>query len=1346
MLIAPRFAALLLVLALGSPLDAANLITNGDFAAGRDGWAVYPHRQGAGDAAVVDDGDGGQLLRITKNKPLPGPPGAHQIVALTQPNRAHELRYRVRAIDVRYADSSVMRPVVQVFFRNTDTGETVRIVTEPLPVEPVEWQTVSLRFTPPANADQMQVTVMSHGMTGTVELDDFELTALPSHLGAWPASRREGRWMNDIARDIATPHTPWARPLPGGPLKVAMLLNRVGAREAMELAQRLDMDFEAVLAYHPTALGLPDENAEFIGTSITEKRVALEAMLEKQHDLFIIGCVQWTALPPEAAEAILAKVRDGMGLVIVFEQDELAPSGEPVAAPRIVEGIPADALRFGYVYGWSAAKNSETAPGPDEPLHTFTLGRGRIAHLRYTYPDQLKWQGIEKSYGPYGGSALTPWVMYDGSNLHRYEYHMMMLARTCLWAAQRSAEADPKVAPMAVPAGRAASLSLLGARGVMHYALRDDRFGVTMTSGQIEGGAIELPALPAGTYRLTYRLLDDAGRVIAFGAPRLDVAPRGRIENTRRVLTDRFGRILMDESQPLTPLHRLDVIGVDENGAPLAIERSEVMLPGAPRDDYLLGPYTSMSSYYIMHLMHQRVADHFANNAQYEIGRWRNQFRAPLLSAARVGMEHVAGSQTLYKARPWQAKYRKRHLDLVERDAKQLAEAGVEPTGVAMGDESTVYWGYTDEFNDDAEFVAALRDWTQKQYQTLDSLNATWGTRFVDWSDVTPIALVDARKTGQYARWFDGWQCVNDSFTTLLRDSAAAIHQHLPDTPVGFEDPIDIGVATGYDVPAMFQPVTFYGAYQRYGHWLTMRSFAKPGAVMLSVSHARTPDPQGRQGRWQLWSSLFHGFQGHLYHRLEGSYDYAAMGYDLSLRHKWLTNDPISTQDEADAVAHYPVELKSFGEVTKQLNDGYARLVLSAVREAEPVAIYHNTPSVYAAFLVATVNDDDPTLSKRYSENLDAPFIMEHLLNDAHVTYRMVSDGEIDNGLQAKVLVLPRVLAMSKQTAERIAAFVRDGGTLVAGVRPAVFDEHCNPQASGLLDAVFGVKSAMPQVAELQTDAATIDGVGSLPHVEYDPNVALAGGTARGLTQRDRVPLMIENKYDNGRAILWNILPRYHVDGRNIRDMVDSWGRMLDAAFGNAPVPEMGHPALLDSLRRATRDVPHPVTFTGQSADLRAVELWSFTHGKTNLIGLSRRNYPLDTDVDHVNLAIDGERHVYDVIRGEYLGRTNTFTVPLEWGDAGLIATLPTKAAAPRVAAEGDALRIVIDHDTVLRLRVFDPAGDERPEHHRNLVAHGGEAQTYRVPRAANDAAGTWRIELTDVISGLLTFAELNRP
>ena len=72
------------------------------------------------------------------------------------------------------------------------------------------------------------------------------LSALPCVAGAQnpPALRDMGPQFYHLSADFATPHTAWAKPYAGAKPRVLVIAPRYSQRDTIELAQRLDMDFE----------------------------------------------------------------------------------------------------------------------------------------------------------------------------------------------------------------------------------------------------------------------------------------------------------------------------------------------------------------------------------------------------------------------------------------------------------------------------------------------------------------------------------------------------------------------------------------------------------------------------------------------------------------------------------------------------------------------------------------------------------------------------------------------------------------------------------------------------------------------------------------------------------------------------------------------------------------------------------------------------------------------------------------------------------------------------------------------------------------------------------------------
>jgi len=121
---------------------------------------------------------------------------------------------------------------------------------------------------------------------------------------------------NKLSGKLVTPHIKWANPYCKGKLKALFIAPTLGQRETIELAQRLSLDYTALMThdYHemyqdpkwlPHAVPFPSVD------KIVQKK------LRKNYDLILIGKVSWKALPEYLREWISEQVEQGTGLVYV---------------------------------------------------------------------------------------------------------------------------------------------------------------------------------------------------------------------------------------------------------------------------------------------------------------------------------------------------------------------------------------------------------------------------------------------------------------------------------------------------------------------------------------------------------------------------------------------------------------------------------------------------------------------------------------------------------------------------------------------------------------------------------------------------------------------------------------------------------------------------------------------------------------------------------------------------------------------------------------------------------------------------------------------------------------------
>ena len=274
------------------------------------------------------------------------------------------------------------------------------------------------------------------------------LMALGGPAQAYPPYGSPDQPYDRLPGTLETFHVKWAKPLPGGKLKVLFILPYHNAREAVELAQRLDLDYTVLMCAganswtkgyfegsRPTPLY--GAEAEQVLARLTGERLDLA----RRYDCLILGKVRWTALPEAVRKLVVQHVERGAGLVYVSPSAEGAPpdftgllsfAADPQSAARLTRELPLDVMEQKVV---TAAELAALPPPPQScgrplrqpvTLRMGACGRGRIALLDY------------QDGGKDSDNSLTPTVFYDRV---RYDYTYALLARAVLEVTGRGSTA-----------------------------------------------------------------------------------------------------------------------------------------------------------------------------------------------------------------------------------------------------------------------------------------------------------------------------------------------------------------------------------------------------------------------------------------------------------------------------------------------------------------------------------------------------------------------------------------------------------------------------------------------------------------------------------------------------------------------------------------------------------------------------------------------------------------------------------------------------------------------------------------------------------------------------------------
>lgn len=382
------------------------------------------------------------------------------------------------------------------------------------------------------------------------------------------AARGTGPEDRHPSEEVVTPHVPWGKPLAGGPVRALIINDLLTGRETVELAQRLEMVYDAPTISTSYVIGGATTGMFGQALDVDWALDNLRKLLaENRYDVIVIGGMTGELYPDDVVAAILEQVRAGAGLVWAnpnkcsAELWSALPLGEmeslsrPTAAWRaevehyLTVGIPWNALPPTEVCRYTEADGAQVLARADRyPLVAVRdLGEGRVVALGYN----TSWQGP----GSYS-NGLTPWIQFAPTRFAYWEYYHSLLAKAMLWAAGRVP--PTRIAALTVtPADTAEGAATLtigtaneaGATDVTAELRVVDEFGAVEQSIErdlrVPAGAGEQelalpPALPGGTHLVDIILRDAEGRSIDWGTVAFEVSPR--VEITALQVEDRVYR------------------------------------------------------------------------------------------------------------------------------------------------------------------------------------------------------------------------------------------------------------------------------------------------------------------------------------------------------------------------------------------------------------------------------------------------------------------------------------------------------------------------------------------------------------------------------------------------------------------------------------------------------------------------------------------------------------------------------------------------------------------------------------------------------------------------------------
>jgi hypothetical protein len=1148
-----------------------------------------------------------------------------------------------------------------------------------------------------------------------------------------------------------TPHVRWARPYAGGAIRALVMAPVWSQRETVELAQRLSLDYTAWMSENflqMTAEAASDPAFGFFQPPPAVVHQALRDALARDHDVTVVGKLEWAMLPGEQRLQLLEQVSAGAGLVYVNpppgnRELEIVFGGNAAPEGRdfITSAVPLKALP-------ALADKS-----PEQLVRTSMFGQGRVVLLAYgdTPPETWaegwpcltpQWGGPVKAYSDeyHKPTGYVPPDDCAEMEFVPYEYYQSLVARAVLWASGRNTAARVRgltlppvvdypaanhTAQVATASGPLGAVVKAAVRSRHH---RDRVVELPPRPAELQT-AVRLPEVPSGEYFLDAWLLTRDGAVLDWSSAAFTV--RADLDISGLTVAGHSydpgdavaGEVLL--SRPLAAGEALRVELWDNHER--KIEEQPVPGGGAPHafSFVVAQPLT------IMHTIRARIIRQGRSVCERRLSfpvrarRWDRFSEITWSSAGNQVITHLM--------------LRK----LSEHDRSDAIDVG--------------FSGATHARNIAAANLAALPyttgfghfgDYEGNTVPTLTGDRAMHGCMtnpatfrgIDDWFDTQGSIY------GPYGplAWSHGDEsfygtspdvCWSDTCLAALRDYLHGVYPDLAS--------LNREWGTSYTGWEQVQPITYEEAREtrNFAPWLehrlsaarvwarhygrTQEALARhdPGARAGFDGPQSLPNPNGGTNWWllkdhagilqdYLYNSesmeIFRSFATprHLSGMWYGTYGltwqigpntvechhffpWYSVFHGLNSTWMWTMGAPGPLSGYAPDLTNLPF-YEASRQSLREIQSGIFALLRTADRAHDGIAIHYSQASHIADSLYS-----DTTRSTGWMEALaDA----NRALEDAGLQYEYVADEQIEQGAltegKFRVLIMPHSRAVSDKEAEAIRRFVGDGGVLIADLLPGTLNGHGSRQERSMLADLF-------------------------PRGE--PGLVTTAGKGKAVLLGDRLSGYGYAAYRNLQG--WRKLG---LRSRLLSELLEQ------------------HAGLQPQVRVTPRQV-------GQ---MPPTEIVRFVTGATEFVGLLRNYFLYDNAAYDVTIHFPERSHVYNVRTGEYLGFRDSVNTELSY-EAHLYARLPYQVTAlalnlsPPARGAPTVVTMALQVSSgkpgaghVLDLRVLGPGGQDLPWYRQQVPAAGGVARA-AIPWALNEAPGGYTVVVRDVASGVMARREV---
>ncbi len=511
-----------------------------------------------------------------------------------------------------------------------------------------------------------------------------------------------------------------------------------------------------------------------------------------------------------------------------------------------------------------------------------------------------------------------------------------------------------------------------------------------------------------------------------------------------------------------------------------------------------------------------------------------------------------------------------------------------------------------------------------KRMTTPDDVRSQWNTPLDQWN---LSALCDALSY------------MDSQFSNVVGALVTHANSIDPTTPAGFvggQAPAPYG---GYDYAKLSRKVQFLEAYDIGGSMEIFRSFNP--ANMIPTVKTGFGDPAKKEGVWFNWYYMVHGDRG-----------------VIAWADNWFGKKVPAPR------------VFNLGAAVERIAT-YSRILYGATWKHDGIALYYSHPSIQVSWVMDSVPhggtwiNRSSSLNNRHASTIATTWSWQKYLEDQRLQYNWLSYADVlEKGAidpqQYRILILPKVVALSDQEAGIIRDYVEAGGVLIADNLTGIFDHHGKGRAGGkgVLDDLFGIANR-PVVKKGSVFAGTVLSMYN-QDTHYRTDFITAAARVLGKCKRDGNGLVLaqrdlksfrQRRVGRGRAAHLNIdLTEYCVIRKRdfgrckayakaITDLIHGAGvRPWISLSVNGRKPHITEAVYWEKAgRRIVCVVKNPIRFASE-------------FGETRTEGISKETVKLTISFS------SPKRDVRDEIAREKLGSGKTFTVGWKMDEAVILS------------------------------------------------------------------------------------------